>query len=112
MILSLGGSFLVWGRVYYYAAIITALSTAFFASPAKSYLVKSLNKRAGITHKELKKSHSHETLASTEPVLGLPSNPQQDIEEVLQEFKAELEARQRRGFELRETKSIPGDKAM
>lgn len=103
VLLTLPASFLVWSRVYFYAVIGTALTTALFASPAKAYLVKKLNKRSGASGVQLQRSHSQESLASNEPVLGLPANPQQDLEEVVKEVKAEMEARQRKGIRRSET---------
>jgi lysophospholipid acyltransferase len=99
----LPASFLVWSRVYFYAIIGTALSTAFFASPAKVFLIKILNERSGNIGSKLPRTHSQESLASREPVLGLPPNPQQDLEEVVKEVRAEMEARQRKGISKSET---------
>lgn len=110
VLLTLPASFLVWARVYFYAAIGTALSTAFFASPAKAFLIKRLNERAGTN--TLKRTHSQESLASKEPVLGLPSEPQEDLEEMVSEIKAEMEARQRKGIRRAETAPVPVQKGM
>lgn len=96
-LLTLPASFLVWSRVYFYAVIGTALATGFFASPAKAFLIETLNKRSGATGTNLKRTESQESLASQQPVLGLPPDPQQDLEEVVGELKAEMEARQRKG---------------
>jgi lysophospholipid acyltransferase len=95
VLLTLPASFLVWARVYFYGAISTLLATAFFASPAKNYLVKTLNNRAGTT--TLKRTTSQESLSSKEPVLGLPAEPQQDLDELVGEVRKEIEARQRKG---------------
>lgn len=92
MLLTLPASLLVWSRVYFYAIIGTALSTAFFASPAKAYLIKKLNERSGEKGK-LQRTQSQESLAGKEPVLGLPPDPQQDLEEVVREVRAEMAAR-------------------
>lgn len=99
VLLNLPASFLVWARVYFYAVIATALTSAFFASPAKAFLVQRLNKRAGTTG-QLKRSHSQESLSSKEPVLGLPSEPQKDLEELVSEVRAEMESRQRRNSKI------------
>lgn len=101
VLLTLPASFIVWSRVYFYAVIGTALSTAFFASPAKSFLVKKLNVRAGTSGPKLQRTQSSESIASKEPVLGLPPDPSKDLEEMMQEAKAEFEARQRRGSVLK-----------
>jgi len=109
VLLTLPASFLVWARVYFYVVILTALATAFFASPAKAMLIKNLNKRAGTTG-PLQRTHSQESLASKEPVLGLPSEPQKDLEELMDEVKREMEARQRRGS-LKKAATMPAGKA-
>ena len=44
---------------------------------------------------------SAESLAGREPVLGLPPDPSKDLEEMMEEAKAEFEARQRRGSMLK-----------
>ncbi len=76
------------------------MSTAFFASPAKAFLAKKIKIRAGVTASGkgvgLKRVQSAESLAQSEPVLGLPAEPQRDLEELVGELKKELEARQRR----------------
>jgi lysophospholipid acyltransferase len=92
VLLTLPASFLVWSRVYFYAIIGTALSIAFFASPAKPYLIKKLNQRTGAPSMKLQRMQSQESLAGKEPVLGLPPDPQKDFEEVVREMKAEIGA--------------------
>ena len=99
-LLTLPASFLVWSRVYFYAIVGTALSMAFFASPAKPFLIKKLNARQGTIGAKLQRKKSLETIAGKEPVLGLPPNPSRDLEEMMQEAKAEYEARQKRGSML------------
>ncbi|KAG9239400.1 MBOAT family protein-like protein [Amylocarpus encephaloides] len=94
VLLTLPASFLVWARVYFYGAIATALATAFFSSPAKGLLIQKLKARAGTP--ELHKSASQENLAHHEPMLGLPAEPQKDLEELVGEVKAEMEIRKRK----------------
>lgn len=84
----------MWSRVYFYAVIGTALSTAFFASPAKAFLANKVHERAG-KPQELKRVHSAESLAGKEPVLGLPPDPQAELEELVGEVKREVEQRRR-----------------
>ncbi|TAQ85623.1 1-acylglycerol-3-phosphate O-acyltransferase/1-acylglycerophosphocholine O-acyltransferase [Chlorociboria aeruginascens] len=95
-LLTLSGSFRVWSRVYFYAIVGVILSTAFFASPAKARLTEALNKRSSTKGSVLQRTHSQESLASTEPILGLPPDPQKDLEEAVEEVKAEMELRQRK----------------
>jgi len=99
---------LVWSRVYFYGVIGVALATAFFASPAKAYLIDALNRRSGTPGSKLKHSQSHESLDSKHPILGLPPNPQQDLNEVITEVRAEIDARQRRGIRRDETVPTSG----
>ena len=84
----------------------TALSTAFFASPAKQFLVKKLNARAEATGPKLQRTQSSESIANKEPVLGLPPDPSKDLEEMMQEARAEFEARQRRGSILKGSEPV------
>lgn len=95
VLLALPASFLVWARVYFYAVIGTALATAFFASPAKAFLAKKINERAGTSGPQLKRVHSAESLAQREPVLGLPPDPEADMEEIRGEIQREVELRRR-----------------
>jgi lysophospholipid acyltransferase len=90
--LGLGESLTVWARVYFYCVIGVALSLGFFASPAKPWLIKRINKR---NHPVVKKTVSEETYY--EPALGLPSDPGRDIDEALDEIREEVESRRRRG---------------
>jgi len=104
LLLTLPASFLVWTRVYFYAVVGTALSMAFFASPAKGFLIKKLNKRSGVAGTKLPRTQSQESLAGKEPVLGLP-DPQEDFEEVVLEVKAGMKVRERKG--IRKAEALP-----
>ena|SRR6266536_6037611 len=95
VILSLKASLIVWARVYFYVVIGVAASMAFFASPAKPWLVKSLNKR---NRPCIARTASQETLR--QPTLGLPNDPGRDIDEALQEIKQEVEIRRRKGSKV------------
>lgn len=90
--LSFSSSIQVWRSVYFYGVVGNILSIIFFASPAKAYLIRRLKKR--------NKPHFPRT-ASTEsiqePTLGLPNDPAREIDDAVQEIKAELEARRRHG---------------
>ena len=92
VLLTLPGSLLVWSRVYFYAIIGVAVSMVFFASPGKAWLINKLNKRS---HPSLQRSASQETIS--QPLMGLPSDPQRDIDEAVKEIKEEVELRRRRG---------------
>lgn len=91
--LTLSASLLVWSRVYFYAIIGTGLATAFFASPARAYLIKQQAKRSGPISSKMAKTKSQESLAANQPVLGLPPDPERDFQEIVKEVQAEIEAR-------------------
>jgi len=111
VLLELPASYLVWSRVYFYGIIGTALSTVFFASPAKPLLKQKLDKRVAKAQagtgikKEL--NVSQENLLNGDPVLGLPSDPSKDLEEAVKEIRSEIEARQRKGSKMSGTMPLP-----
>ncbi|KAJ9150732.1 MBOAT-domain-containing protein [Pleurostoma richardsiae] len=93
LVLGFGASLIVWARVYFYAIVGVAASIAFFSSPAKAALRKMLeerNFRAGAA--KLKRSISTDSLSGQAPVLGLSADPQRDLDEAMEEFKAEVAA--------------------
>ncbi|RYP10080.1 hypothetical protein DL764_000871 [Monosporascus ibericus] len=96
ILLRLDKSLTVWASVYFYAVIGTGASMAFFASPAKVYLRKKLEKRTRAAGVRLVRSASTESLADSkrsEPVLGI-GDPVKDIDDAIQEIKEELEKQQ------------------
>lgn len=118
-LLTLPASLLVWSRVYFYCIIGTAASMAFFASPAKAWLTHQLKIRNASSAADgdqtalQKQGHqpatrpdlsarrtTHESLRDGYGGLGLPDDPQREVEEAMEEIKAELEVRQRRGSKI------------
>lgn len=117
--LSLADSLIIWGRVYFYTLIGTAASFALFSRslPFRKALVKKQSDRvANIDENGLEKvvrevaakekrddllrRESTETLSSgmkKAPTLGLPDDPEAEIEEIVAEVKKEIEERKRRG---------------
>ena len=93
VLLTLPSSLLVWSRVYFYTIVGVAVSMAFFASPAKPWLNERLSKR---NHPTPHRSSSQSSI--NQPMLGLPSDPGQDIDEAVREIRAEVEIRRRRGL--------------
>lgn len=95
LILSFNGSMLVWSRVYFYAAVWTFGSLAFFASPGKVWLRKKFEKRQSRASAKLVRSISTDSLTGkAEPILGISKDPEGDINEIVREIKAEVIARQ------------------
>lgn len=111
LILSFSGSIKAWSRVYFYAIIGTAASMAFFASPAKKFLKKKLEERAakaGVGKKEeserdgkegqkagmyVNKSANNST--DRIPLLGISSDPQQELDDAINEIKEGIEEKRR-----------------
>ncbi|KAL8952562.1 MAG: hypothetical protein Q9222_001516, partial [Ikaeria aurantiellina] len=107
VLLSLSSSLLVWSRVYFYAVLGTAASMAFFASPAKAWLIKQSNARARNAQAQ-KQQHvqaqeqqqqraSYQDQGVEHPLMGLPSDPAKELDEAVREIKEEVEARRRKG---------------
>src|SRR5439155_3714179 len=84
IILDLKDSLIVWARVYFYCIIGVAVSITFFASPATLWLSKKLARRNAPT---LKRLDSQEHL----PALGLPNDPEKELDEVIAEMKEGIE---------------------
>ena len=100
--LTLSASLLAWQRVYFYAIVGTAASMVFFASPAKPFLRKRLEARAAkagvdVTGAKrpdgLHRTISTDSLGGREPVLGLSADPERELDEVISEIRAEMQAK-------------------
>ena len=115
VILTLPDSLLVWGRVYFYTIVGVIFSMAFFASPAKTWLINKQKARSAgpakasdATKPGLKKEDSTTSVLGSDPskypqLLGLPEDPEKDVEEAIREVTQDLEARKQRdggGFTL------------
>ncbi|RMZ81597.1 hypothetical protein DV737_g2532, partial [Chaetothyriales sp. CBS 132003] len=96
LILGFNDCIKVWARVYFYALVGTLASIAFFASPGRKLLTKRLDKR---NHPHIRRGVSQETIHP--PALGLPNDPGREIDEAIEEIRAEVEARNRRGSTVR-----------
>ncbi|KAI1375754.1 MBOAT-domain-containing protein [Hypoxylon crocopeplum] len=98
VILRLDHSLLAWSRVYFYAIFTTGASMALFASPAKAYIRKTLEKRTKEAGVRMVRSVSSDSLSgrAQEPVLGLSADPGKDIDEAIQELRTEVERAQGR----------------
>ncbi|KOS16802.1 Lysophospholipid acyltransferase [Escovopsis weberi] len=94
LILSLDSSLRAWSQVHFYGFVATVASIVVFASPAKTILIKQLKQRLGRANAKTSQSFSSDGANGKEPVLGISTDPQQDINEAVDKFKAELEALQ------------------
>jgi lysophospholipid acyltransferase len=109
IVLTLPGSVLIWARVYFYTIVGVAASLGFLASPAKGYLIKQQKKRIGAAGRpDMKRMDS----TDKPPTLGLPDDPQKEVDEIFEELKAEIEARRKSGekVDMGEVKKAVEDK--
>ncbi|KAI9808536.1 MAG: hypothetical protein M1825_003685 [Sarcosagium campestre] len=102
ILLTLPASLKVWARVYLYCPIGIVLSIAFFASPAKGYLIAKLKRRgaarvdaAADNSQKMQRVQSQDSIRP--PALGLPNDPGRDLDEAVREVMAEVELRRRKG---------------
>jgi lysophospholipid acyltransferase len=93
LVLTFSNSMAVWARVYFYCIIGVVASIAFLFSPGKAYLVQQLKKRQGATRPGTTRQES--TRGGT--TLGLPNDPEAEVQEIVAEVKKEIETRRQRG---------------
>ena len=98
LILGLRDSIQVWASVYFYAVVGTAASMAFFASSAREMLKKKVEQRAARAAGRVKPGETMSRTTSTDsitsdrlPVLGVADDPEKDLDQAVQEIKADLE---------------------
>ncbi|KHN97685.1 Membrane bound O-acyl transferase, MBOAT [Metarhizium album ARSEF 1941] len=96
IVLNFADSYRAWSRVYFYGAVWTITCLIFFASPGKTVLKERLEKRQGRASAKLSRSLSNDSLTGKEPILGISKDPERDVTEAVAEFRAEVEARQKK----------------
>lgn len=69
---------------------------AFFSSPGKAKLQRLLEKRHGTARAKLVRTISTDSVTGGQPILGISKDPEGDINEAINEIKAEVEARERK----------------
>lgn len=87
---------LAWAHVYFYGFAWTFISLIFFASSGKAKLKEQLGKRQGRASARLVRTISTESLTGQEPILGISKDLEHDVNEAVEEFKAEVESRQKK----------------
>lgn len=92
VILGFNDSIKAWARVYFYCIVGTAASIAFFASPAKVWLIKKLETRN--QGPMLQRTTSEARM----PHLGIMDT--EEIDQAIDEIKAEVDERRRRGSKV------------
>lgn len=99
IMLTFRSSMTVWARVYFYCIIGVVASVGFLFSPAKLQLIKALKKRNGEEKPGIKRTKSVESIKREEEnnILGVPNDPERELNEIVREVREEIESRQRRG---------------
>lgn len=92
LILSFSDSFLAWSRVYFYALAWTVVSLGFFSSPGKAWLKDQYGKRQGKASVKVHRSLSTDSLSGREPILGISKDIESEINEAVEEFRAEMDS--------------------
>jgi lysophospholipid acyltransferase len=100
--LYLGASIKVWARVYFYAIIGVVLCFAFLQSPGKVWLQSQVKKRMGAVKPEMERMKSAERM----PTLGMPADPEKEIDEIVREAKAEIERRKKEGIKVPDVREL------
>jgi lysophospholipid acyltransferase len=98
LFLSISDSLKVWAQVYFYCIIGVAACLAFLASPGKRYLLTEIRKRSTV---KLDRQLSSDQVRA--PTLGLPDDPEHELQEMAAELNKEMELRRRKG------QSVPED---
>ncbi|PNS15521.1 Lysophospholipid acyltransferase [Sphaceloma murrayae] len=94
ILLEIGDSLVVWARVYFYAVIGTLFCSLFLLSPGKAYLAKEVKKRQATAAKP----EMHRQDSNRLPTyLGLPNDPGQEWDEMVDEIAGEIERRRKDG---------------
>lgn len=106
IVLYLDASFLIWSRVYFYCIIGVVASVSFLSSPAKGILVKRLK---AYQKPGLHRTDSRESLQRA-PTLGVPDDPEREIDEIIKEVKQEIERRRREGVKIEDVKEVIREK--
>ncbi|KAI9751387.1 MAG: lysophospholipid acyltransferase [Lichina confinis] len=104
----------VWSSVYFYAPAGTILSMVFFASPAKRHLVKLQERRLGeaaavaaaakgenLTQSDARATTTRQPQVASPPIMGVPLDPGQDLDEMIGEVSEQVRMRRRTGSIVR-----------
>jgi lysophospholipid acyltransferase len=97
IILRVGPSFTVWSRVSYFGIIGVALSTAFFASPAKGWLSAKVKARTATERPGISRTKSD----GDGVMLGMPMDVEKEYKElegVVKIVRDEIERRRKAGL--------------
>ncbi|KAE9970376.1 putative beta-glucosidase E [Venturia inaequalis] len=107
-VLTLSAAIKVWSRVYFYGLVGVAICFGFLYSPARPMLASKLRKRNGTDGKpQLDRQTSHDS-AKIPPggTLGLPDDPEKELQELVKEVQEEVAKRKRRGSNVSDVKAV------
>jgi lysophospholipid acyltransferase len=97
-VLTFSSAVKVWSRVYFYGLVGVGLCFAFLYSPGRPRLAAQLRKRNGVEGRPgLERAVSADS-AKMPPggTLGLPDDPEKELQEVIREVQEEIARRRRR----------------
>lgn len=97
VLLTFTNSTLVWARVYFYCIVGVTACSLFLASPGKQWLqskVQKKNSRPTLVRSDSQDGH---------PTLGLPNDPGQEWDNMVDEIRQEIEIRKQRGQPISES---------
>lgn len=93
IILSFSDTLKAWSRVYFYGFVAVASSMAVFSSPVKGYLIKALKKRN-------RPPPMVRAVSADPPMLGLPGDPEKEVEGAVKEMMEEIEEMRKNGVSI------------
>jgi len=95
ILLTLPPTIKIWARVYFFGLVGLAVCFAFLQSPGKTMLIKKLKARS---RPGLERTASSASVADGyDSTLGLPHDPEFEMQRIVKGVKDEIEARKRRG---------------
>lgn len=96
ILLTLDASLKCWARVYFYAVVGVLAGNLFLLTPGKKYLQDQVKARQGSARPGLGRVKSKETVkmeSAAGGMLGVPSEPGQEFEEMVDEIVEEVKRR-------------------
>lgn len=93
--LTMHDSLAAWSAVYYYGLVWVLGALAFWASPGKALVRGKLESRQGKANARLVRTISTESITGMEPILGISKDLEGDINEAVEELKAEIKKESR-----------------
>lgn len=107
-LLTLSAALTVWSRVYFYGVVGVAICFGFLYSPARPMLAAKLRKRNGTDGKPQLQRQTSPDSAKMPPggMLGLPDDPEKELQELMKEVQEEVTKSKRRGSNVPDVKAV------